>query len=358
MKFSENKIDLLSPRKRGPFQASKRFPLSRERHKRLIAALVVLLLLPACTEVQYAAHLAKQIPFPSDTPKTQGTFKVGTPYKIMGKYYYPKETYSFEETGIASWYGPNFHGKQTANGEIFDQNELTAAHKTLQMPSLVRVTNLENGRSMVLRVNDRGPYSRGRILDVSKRSAELLGFKNKGTAKIKLQVLGPESRQIAQVAKTGKDTRGFEVAMNNNGVLPQTAQPIPAAIEPAAAPSSQGGQVIQMASLEPVDKQSLGSVPVHAAPDGRLLPDPVVKTVPVTPSNIFVQAGSFTQEKNALELSQKLQTIGPSRVYKAFVNGRDFYRVRLGPFEQVERADIALNSLVVSGNENAIIVVD
>ncbi|MEM7651444.1 MAG: RlpA-like double-psi beta-barrel domain-containing protein, partial [Pseudomonadota bacterium] len=103
-------------------------------------------LLAGCAELELASHVVKQSPIPASS-KTKGTFKVGNPYKIAGQTYYPRETYSFEQTGIASWYGPNFHGKKTANGEIFDMYELTAAHKTLQMPSLVRVTNLENGKS-------------------------------------------------------------------------------------------------------------------------------------------------------------------------------------------------------------------
>ncbi|MCB1556744.1 MAG: septal ring lytic transglycosylase RlpA family protein, partial [Alphaproteobacteria bacterium] len=111
-------------------------------------------ILSGCTEVTLASHVAKRMNPP---PPSSGTFKVGNPYKIEGKTYVPQENYSLVETGIASWYGPQFHGKQTANGEVFDMEELTAAHRTLQMPSLVRVTNLENGRSLIVRVNDRGP---------------------------------------------------------------------------------------------------------------------------------------------------------------------------------------------------------
>ena len=101
--------------------------------------LVFCFALSACTEIQLASHLYKQA-----SPPNQGSFKVGNPYKISGRTYYPEERYDLVETGIASWYGPQFHGKLTANGETFDMDELTAAHKTLQMPSIVRVTNLEN----------------------------------------------------------------------------------------------------------------------------------------------------------------------------------------------------------------------
>jgi rare lipoprotein A len=104
------------------------------------------------------------------------SYRVGSPYQIKGVWYYPAVNYDYDETGIASWYGEQFNQRYTANGEIFDLNQLTAAHRTLPLPSIVEVTNLQNGRMMRLRVNDRGPYADNRILDVSRRAAQLLGF--------------------------------------------------------------------------------------------------------------------------------------------------------------------------------------
>ena len=116
---------------------------------RFIKTLVIVALcftgLTSCSEAQYASHVMKQIPLPQDkSGKHKGYYKVGSSYTIKGKRYYPKERYNFSQTGIASWYGPNFHGKMTANGELFDKFELTAAHRTLQMPSIIKVTNLKN----------------------------------------------------------------------------------------------------------------------------------------------------------------------------------------------------------------------
>lgn len=156
--------------------------------------------------------------------KSVGKFRVGKAYDIKGKTYYPQESYTREQTGIASWYGPGFHGRKTANGERFDQNGLTAAHPTLQMPSLVRVTNLENGKTLVVRVNDRGPFHSNRIIDLSKGAAEELGIIATGTANVRVQVLGPESKALAAAAKQGVDTRRAEVAVNETGRLgPQFA---------------------------------------------------------------------------------------------------------------------------------------
>lgn len=119
-----------------------------------------------------------------------GIYKVGNPYVINGVTYVPREDPHYSETGIASWYGPQFHGARTANGEIFDMELVSAAHRTLPMPSLVKVTNLQNGKSMVVRLNDRGPYARGRIIDMSKKAAELLGFQGAGTAMVRVEYAG------------------------------------------------------------------------------------------------------------------------------------------------------------------------
>ena len=131
----------------------------------------------------------------------QGYYKVGQPYVIDGHVYTPSEDYSYDETGIASWYGDAFHDGTTANGEIFNKNELTAAHKTLPLPTLARITNLDNGRSIVVRINDRGPFSGARIIDVSQRAAQLLGFEQQGTAKVRVQVLADESKAIADAMR-------------------------------------------------------------------------------------------------------------------------------------------------------------
>lgn len=318
--------------------------------KYLYKCLPVLLLafaVSGCTEVELASHVAKTTPIMGS--KSQGTFKVGNPYKIAGKTYRPRETYNFEQTGIASWYGPGFHGKRTANGETFDENELTAAHKTLQMPSLVRVTNLENGRSVVVRVNDRGPFSKGRILDLSKRGAELLGFKNQGTARVKLQVLSQESLQIAEMAKKGRNTRGAELAYNNT-----TRQTI-ANRKPAPTPKPAVARTAPVPSVEVAELES--PVPGHLN-QGRFYPDPVVKNYPVHPTNLYVQVASVTNPDNAQQLAGTLQGIGRAQVQPARVNGRDFYRVRIGPIANVQTADLVLKQLSSVGQNDAIVVVD
>lgn len=129
-----------------------------------------------------------------------GAYRVGAPYQIHGVWYYPAVDYNYDRTGVASWYGEQFEGRLTANGEIFDLNDLTAAHTTLPMPSIVQVTNLQNGRSLQLRVNDRGPFRDGRLIDVSRRAAQLLGFERQGTTLVRVTVLKDESIAAAEEA--------------------------------------------------------------------------------------------------------------------------------------------------------------
>jgi rare lipoprotein A (peptidoglycan hydrolase) len=122
--------------------------------------------------------------------REKAVLKVGKPYKVAGLWYVPKHQPDYDETGTASWYGPNFHGKSTANGEVYNQTRLSGAHPTLPLLSYVEVTNLANGRTVVVRVNDRGPYKRGRILDLSARAAQLLGYQSNGTAQVRVRYVG------------------------------------------------------------------------------------------------------------------------------------------------------------------------
>ncbi|MFA5592070.1 MAG: septal ring lytic transglycosylase RlpA family protein [Micavibrio sp.] len=317
------------------------------------------LLLAACAETQFGANMAKQI---TKDSRSQGTYKVGNPYIIEGQEYYPQESFNYSEVGIASWYGPGFHGKKTANGETYDQNELTAAHRTLQMPSLVRVTNLENGRAVVLRVNDRGPFSRGRIIDLSSKAADLLDVKRKGTARVKVETLSAESRMIAEHARAGKDTRGYEIALNGNKPAsgPVTFYPDQSAISVQTASADDTMGVARVASVEsvPLDPSRAQPVQGHVSPDGRFMPDPVVTQTAPVKTNIFVQAGAFSDESNALRLSQSLASTGNSRVYHTNIGGRDFFRVRLGPYESVEAADAALAQVTAGAAPQARIVVE
>src|SRR5258708_5046269 len=142
-------------------------------------------------------------------PKGGGTYRVGKPYTVAGRVYVPEEDVNYREEGLASWYGDDFHGRLTANGEVFDMGSLSAAHPTLPMPCYARVTNLSNGKSLIVRVNDRGPYHGNRVMDVSSRAADLLEFKGNGIARVRVEYVGraplegSDDRQLIATLRTG-----------------------------------------------------------------------------------------------------------------------------------------------------------
>jgi len=143
-------------------------------------------------------------------PKGGGTYRVGKPYMVAGRTYVPEENINYRAEGLASWYGDDFHGRLTANGEVFDMQSLTAAHPTMPIPCYARVTNLKNGKSLIVRVNDRGPYHGNRLMDVSNRAAELLEFKHHGVAKVRVEYVGraplegSDDRQLVATLRTGE----------------------------------------------------------------------------------------------------------------------------------------------------------
>ena len=148
------------------------------------------------------------VAFGDPVPKGGGTYRVGKPYTVAGQVYVPEEDTHYRAEGLASWYGDDFHGRLTANGEVFDMASLTAAHPTLPMPCYARVTNLSNGKSLVVRVNDRGPYHGNRVMDVSSRAAELLEFKGHGVARVRVEYVGraplegSDDRQLIATLRT------------------------------------------------------------------------------------------------------------------------------------------------------------
>lgn len=311
------------------------------------AALAALLLLGACGSSQTTTGTR---PSPEAAPGQIGSYKVGTPYQIRGVWYHPVVDYRYDETGIASWYGPGFHGRLTANGERYDQHDLTAAHPTLPMPSLVRVTNLENGRSLKLRINDRGPFANNRIIDVSQRAAQLLGFERQGTASVRVQVLEEESRQLAAIA------RGEQA--------PPPRQPAPE-VQVAAAPveTVQREQVPPPAQSQ-TQSQAPAQAPSQPAPvaapvaaPATALPDGVVTQEPVRATSLFIQAGAFTEYGNASRLADRLSPHGTVQIEPAAVEGRSFYRVRIGPMASVDQADLLLDRLISDGYTESRVIV-
>ncbi len=308
--------------------------MTARRIRALVWILPVSLLLGACAETEFVINTAKQIAAPGEKDLL-GDYKIGRPYQIAGVWYYPAVDYQYEESGIASWYGPKFHGRKTANGAIFDQNEVTAAHRTLPLPSMVRVTNLRNGRSLKVLVNDRGPFARGRIIDLSRRSAQLLGIIRSGTAPVRVQVIADESRRLAAIAQGGH------------------------APKVAAAPSAP----VSVATLPPDGKPADQPAPPSAAARTRpvefepVAPDVSTEAVTTKPT-YFIQTGAFVHRVLAEKMRGLLAPLGPTEINQAMVGTQRYYRVRVGPVRSVKKADQLLELVVASGYPEARLVVE
>ncbi|HEY9233923.1 MAG TPA: septal ring lytic transglycosylase RlpA family protein, partial [Phenylobacterium sp.] len=172
--------------------------MSRIRSRAPVRGVLVVLMgagsLAACATPQpkFASKYPATGPTPGQMPNgAGGRYKVGAPYEVAGVWYVPKEEPNYDQEGTATWYGSEHHLKSTANGEVFDRYALSAAHTTLPLPSIVEVTNLDNGRSLQVRVNDRGPFKNGAIIDLSQEAARQLGFEQQGQARVRVRYVGP-----------------------------------------------------------------------------------------------------------------------------------------------------------------------
>lgn len=288
-----------------------------------------------------------------------GHYKVGVPYTIKGQTYYPQENFSYEETGIASWYGPGFHGRKTANGEKFDQDEMTAAHRTLQLPSVARVTNLDNGRSVVVRVNDRGPYASNRIMDLSRRAAEELGFIRQGTANVHVQVLENESLQVAAEARAKGGS--FQAAKTQYvQIQPVASEPLPAVTREPVLVENNTPQFIRQANAAELETASEQDGAYAQSLDdyiGQQDTGSTAQATTISPSeDMYVQAGTFSVQENARRLQRQLAALGQARIEQTIVNGAEMYRVKVGPVQTAEEARWLKNQVVEAGVRDARVI--
>lgn len=281
--------------------------------------------------------------------------KIGKPYYVSGIRYVPREQPEYVETGIASWYGSQFHGRLTANGEIFDMYRLTAAHKTLPLPSLVRVTNLENGRDIVVRLNDRGPFSGDRIIDLSKKTADTLGMKEQGLARVRVEYLGPADLDHAIVAVGEAENYA---ALQPSQRERETPEILLAQAESEMAPAPEPIRAVAAAP----DEEAEGPEPIRVVLSEDVIPNArnVPMSRPVTPESgpvaYFVQVGVFEDPENAQEAATRFAEVIPMRIEAVAVGDIMRKRVRIGPYAHEFAAEAALREALAQGFEDAHIV--
>lgn len=260
------------------------------RFLRLLGAIGLLSLLAACAGAPGGRSLAPVVRDPA--PFASGPMR---PYQVRGRWYRPAEQPGYDQTGTASWYGDAFNGRPTANGERFDMHALTAAHKTLPLPCLVEVTNLANGRRIVVRVNDRGPFVDDRILDLSRGSAEELGLLSRGIGEVRVRYLGPAPRLGG------------------------------------------GGQALQQAALTPP--------PAAIAPPAPGLDGG---------SAYWVQAGAFTDRRVADHTARRLGD--RATVTEGGGGGQPLFRVLVGPWNDADAAEHARQAVIARGYADALLI--
>jgi len=312
------------------------------------AMLISLLTLAACAPTKHTTSQDVQTVSSHDihapAASVGGHVKRGTPYQIAGKWYYPLSNGEFyDQSGIASWYGEEFHGKKTANGERYDMHTFTAAHTTLPLPSVVLVTNLENGKQIKVRVNDRGPFVKNRLIDLSYAAAQALGYDKQGTTRVRVQTLQtPSTSQLDAAAAIGAKvevldtTSGAEAQKSaekiNQEIMPET-MPVVALPAPVVASLP---EVIPAEVKQPEVVQQFTS---QAAPKA------------------VIQVGAFGNKTNADGLVKQLQAgFGESMPAPYVMENSGIYRVRLGPFVAENEAVQALQLVQRQGFGAAMIV--
>ncbi len=275
------------------------------------------------------------------------------PYFVRGSWHYPQKHYEYDETGLASWYGPGFHGKPKPYGEPMDQNAMTAAHETLPLPTIAKVTNLETGKHVVVLIDDRGPFTyAGRIIDLSMEAAKRLGTYAKGLGRVRVQSLVLESQAMSNYLsryKNGRDPSGrtwiqiyYDEIQGKHG---DSAVDLNGALPTAKAPSSQA--VVKPVAPEKLDVFLKKAIEPNNDKAGALGP------------KIFISVGQqFVQKANAEKLLQTIHPLVPSGqvVEKSHTGGLKFYSVQAGPFVDEAAAKKALAELSKKGHADALIV--
>ncbi|SFQ79184.1 rare lipoprotein A [Nitratireductor indicus] len=319
----------------------------------------------------------------SNLPRGGGRYQVGKPYQVKGKWYKPKEDPDYVKTGAASWYGDAFHGRLTANGEVYDMTHLTAAHPTMPLPSYARVTNLSNGSSVVVRVNDRGPFAHNRLIDLSKRAAELLDYQSSGVAQVKVEYVGPApiegrddqylmaSYRPGNAAPDPSDGLSSGVMVAMNGATPTSSLPgvtaanafasqpglTPPAAVPAAAefvlpstgpivparphavpPSDVGG--VEVAALSYADRRIAGAARAFDtvldsdlnSADLTIWWKGATSGKKETAADGYLNAGTWQTRDEAANMADKLSQIGASEI-QAVVDdeGNVFFALNVQP---------------------------
>lgn len=368
------------------------------------------MLLSACGSghrITYSGHeeSTEGVPGYVNGKKVAPNVKLGQSYNIDGDTYVPRFQPDYVEEGMASWYGPGFHGGSTANGESFDTHSFTAAHRTLPLPSIVKVTMISTGKSIFVRINDRGPYAKGRIIDLSRAAAQELGMLGKGTAKVRVEYDLAASQRFADLLAQGRSPDSIDVAeevlpyahqqnayaVNRitppvTPVTPETPDqvmasnpynPIPSAYAAEPVTYESNPNVIQKAELAPPATaqqvyappvQARGDPPINspparnvasyqspAQPELRSYPPASQPPLASATGGVYVQLGTFSQQENALRMQQKVAGVGQAMIVPKPSGNMQLYRVRMGPYREEDAPSVIYRLQSIGIRDSALV---
>lgn len=298
----------------------------------------------------------------TDTRWGEGHYKVGRPYQINGRWYYPAYDPSYDRVGVASWYGEAFHGLETANGEVFDMGEISAAHPTLPLPSIVRVTNLANGRSLDVRVNDRGPFVDDRLIDLSQAAARRLGFEQAGLTPVRVKFLALADARGRPPAPPGPAT---VVARRESDLLPPVRMPLPPrTYPPVTAQPAPAPQALPAPAQQRPRPLVRAPVLADAAPPPEPAAPPAPPPQPARPAVTgfcgagphYVQVGAFSDSVRVQAAMVTLRGIERVSVEPYFAQGQALARVKLGPLPGYQAASAVVDRVRGLGYPDAYVL--
>jgi rare lipoprotein A len=319
------------------------------------------------SEKEYGVEASPRlVAFGELVPKGGGSYLVGKPYKVRGKTYRPRENPDYTAVGLASWYGGAFHGRKTANGEIYDMSDLTAAHPTLPLPSYARVTNLANDRSVIVRINDRGPFKKGRIIDVSSTVAEMLDFKRAGTAKVKVEYVGKArmdglDKQMLVSSYRGPNDFGHDTLYASK-VTRTPEKVVVASLTPRKQPKGRTELVDR--SIDLFGEDPLGPLILRTGFETSYAPTNHFSGAQFAAAEVaeegdramLVQIGTFGDRANAERIGERFAAFGRVVTQESLAADRTLYSVRVVIDKARVRPETVITAAHAAGLGDAFVV--
>lgn len=334
--------------------------------KKLLITIFTLVIIQGCSLGYRSKPKPEQFPPDNPTPHKLPLSRYGNPksYEVFGvDYYLLASNQSYTKRGVASWYGDKFHGKRTSSGEPYNMYAMTAAHKTLPIPVYAQVTNLENGRKVIVKINDRGPFVKNRLIDLSYAAAIKLGVVAKGTARVEVTTIIPSSTNIAMPPAAQKETSKQQTVNQNSPLKSVATKPVYTEPTPTPTPTQIKLPTAKIIPIQTATVVATSSIPIKVAPISVLTaPAKTSTTIPApqnskpieantkestTSANYFIQIGAFSDKPNALRLIERVKLHNDENfTIETVSNGKkQIHKVKIGPIHSIKKAELIMDEM-------------